>query len=339
MEEQLSPELPPLPACLACYVSEEAMAVRDDLRRFLMRYSGSSYKAYSSAISHWIEHRTEGRLFKDHSLLHVKRTDAEHYIRLLAESDGMDDGFGNKKKASKSIKAYHSILRTFYQFLIDAGSVSGPNPFAFKVKLQENRKREYECIPDEDVIKILMSFDVSNKAGRRDRAVISSLLYMGMRCSEPCGIAIGDLYEHGGLLKIRIRRQKNKKRSELPIPDGAREALLAVWQDRIDMGAKDSEPLFVHYHAKTTRPLSPKYIYRLFLEAQERAKLRKRYTPHSARATAITKLLELGYDPIQVMAFSRHSSVAMVLIYDKRRLADRDHPGLKVEYATGKKAS
>ena len=56
------------------------------------------------------------------------------------------------------------------------------------------------------------------------------------------------------------------------------------------------------------------------------------YSPHSARATGITKMLEQGIPHRQVQEFSRHSSVRMVELYDKRRIQIDHNPAKVLEY-------
>jgi integrase len=55
-------------------------------------------------------------------------------------------------------------------------------------------------------------------------------------------------------------------------------------------------------------------------------------SPHSARATAITKLLADGLPHRLVQEFSRHSSIQMVELYDKRRVGVEDNPGAKLKF-------
>jgi integrase len=58
-------------------------------------------------------------------------------------------------------------------------------------------------------------------------------------------------------------------------------------------------------------------------------------TPHSARATAITKLLSDGVPHRVVQEFSRHASIQMVEWYDKRRFDVEQSPAKGLVY--GKK--
>ena len=55
-------------------------------------------------------------------------------------------------------------------------------------------------------------------------------------------------------------------------------------------------------------------------------------SPHSARATAITKLLSDGFSHREVQEFSRHASIQMVEVYDKRRISIDDNPASDLDY-------
>lgn len=54
--------------------------------------------------------------------------------------------------------------------------------------------------------------------------------------------------------------------------------------------------------------------------------------PHSARSTSATYLKSLGYQDRDVARFLRHSSTAMVQVYDKRRLGIEENPGKTLKY-------
>jgi integrase len=73
-------------------------------------------------------------------------------------------------------------------------------------------------------------------------------------------------------------------------------------------------------------------LYRLFKHYCEKAGATQFLTPHSARATAITKLLADGIPHREVQEFSRHSSIQMVELYDKRRLTVEENPGKELDY-------
>ena len=84
--------------------------------------------------------------------------------------------------------------------------------------------------------------------------------------------------------------------------------------------------------AATNRPLSTSGLYSLFTQYCRLAGASKYITPHSARATAITKLLADGIPHRQVQEFSRHSSVQMVEVYDKRRIGVEENPAKDLDF-------
>jgi integrase len=120
------------------------------------------------------------------------------------------------------------------------------------------------------------------------------------------------------------------------LPAWAARAVTKLVEARVQQGARSGDYLFISFRGRggrvpTDRPISPDGIYQLF----------KRYcaavgaehaSPHSARATAITKLLADGVSFREVQEFSRHSSVQMVEVYDKRRIAVDENPGRTLDY-------
>lgn len=68
-------------------------------------------------------------------------------------------------------------------------------------------------------------------------------------------------------------------------------------------------------------PLSDSAVYLIFRQWMSRIGLDETYTPHAARKTAITLLLERGKSHRTVQKFSRHNSIEMVAYYDGLRHA------------------
>ncbi|MCS6894414.1 MAG: site-specific integrase, partial [Deltaproteobacteria bacterium] len=130
---------------------------------------------------------------------------------------------------------------------------------------------------------------------------------------------------------------KSGKDYELPLNDFVKNYLTFWLKVRQDYGIK-SPYLFPSAKGRakrkfdTSRPVAALTVWRLFKSACIKAGLGSNYSPHSARATSITRLLAEGYDFRSVQAFSRHSSIAMVELYDKRRLTIEQNPALKLKF-------
>ena len=84
--------------------------------------------------------------------------------------------------------------------------------------------------------------------------------------------------------------------------------------------------------ANSQKPISDTGVYLLFKHYCQVVGAGTHATPHSARATAITKLLADGIPHRQVQEFSRHASIQMVEWYDKRRFSVDENAGVGLEY-------
>ena len=112
---------------------------------------------------------------------------------------------------------------------------------------------------------------------------------------------------------------------------------MSLIESRKREGAYPGDYVFVSYRGpagriQTDLPLSCSGLYKLFKGYCMRAGAGRFATPHSARATAITKLLSDGLNHREVQEFSRHASVQMVEVYDKRRLGVDQNPAKTLKY-------
>jgi integrase len=100
----------------------------------------------------------------------------------------------------------------------------------------------------------------------------------------------------------------------------------------------EDDPLFVGLgssgRSPKKTPLRDPTIYRIFKEYAAKVGLPPDMAPHSARATAITKLLSDGMSYREVQEFSRHSSIQMVEHYDKRTWAIDKSPSKSLRFGS-----
>lgn len=218
-------------------------------------------------------------------------------------------------------------LRRMYQVLEAHGFITKnpmrpellplPNP-------QGGKKRETEMLPFDAVPKLLAAVNDTPRP-IRDRAIIALLFGGGLRRAELCKLTLADVARtKGGTTYLVLRKTKDGADALQALPDWAARYAWELVADRKSQGAEKDSPLFVTYAGRggcrpTSRAMPDCAVYHLFRQACERIGLGPHYTPHSARATAITKLLSDGMPHREVQEFSRHKSVAMVELYDKRR--------------------
>ena len=82
----------------------------------------------------------------------------------------------------------------------------------------------------------------------------------------------------------------------------------------------------------TNKPLNPRTINEILETYAKKCDFNVRVSPHSARATFISELLELGVDIYTVAREVHHSSVKTTQEYDKRRRRLLDSPVTKLRY-------
>lgn len=219
-------------------------------------------------------------------------------------------------------------LRKLYEVLIAHEVYPRANPFGpHSMKVPDpkgGRKRETEMLNFEDVPLVLEAIEDSPRA-TRDRAILAVLFGGGLRRSEVAKLLLDDVgITPAGTTYLKLRSTKDGRDHMQALPDWAAAAVKELRHEREAQGACPADYLFCRWTGRggmiaTHEPLGEQSVYNVFKNACAQAGLGPQYTPHSARATAITKLLADGTPHREVQEFSRHKSVQMVEWYDKRR--------------------
>ena len=174
--------------------------------------------------------------------------------------------------------------------------------------------------------------------GQRDRAILATLLYHGLRREELCRLKVRDLQQREGILHFRIEGKGGKIRF---LPVAAKAArLMQAYLDAAGHGHDWPGPLFrpVKNNATGTlnKPLNPTSIYqdvvRRYGEQVGINTAVRGFCVHSLRATAATNALLHGADIAKVQEWLGHANVATTRLYDKRNHRPEDSPTFRVEY-------
>lgn len=255
-----------------------------------------------------------------------------------SKKDGLD-----ATQSNATIHKKFAALRRIYRVLVASNLGITENPFeADKVPpppKEAGRKRPTQMIDFELVMEIVCAPPADTAKGRRDRAILATLFGAGLRRGELVALRLGDVKRTpSGTTYLYLRHTKAKKDAEQALPTWAAEHLWELIAERKRNGANDADYLFVGFSGKggtavTTKPMSDTGVYLLFKQYCMAAGAGSHATPHSARATAITKLLADGIPHREVQEFSRHSSIQMVEWYDKRRFGVEDSPAKGLSYS------
>ncbi len=282
----------------------------------------------------WLQKRPGQNI---HSVKQAETTEVSKSNQKISR-DGYQSTLSNA-----TISKHFAALRRIYRMLMSYDFGIERNPFdperIGKIASSAGQKRPTEMIPFDKVQEIVNSPDTQTPKGIRDRAILALLFGGGLRRSEVVKLRIGDIkHTQKNIPYLHLRATKAGKDAYQSLPDWAISHLQALIDIRLAEKAQPQDFLFISYRGKggntpTIHPLSDNGLYRLFKSYCKIAGVKDRVSPHSARATAITRLLEHGIPHRDVQEFSRHSSVQMVEVYDKRRAGIEQNPARKLDYS------
>lgn len=174
--------------------------------------------------------------------------------------------------------------------------------------------------------------------GKRDRAILATLLYHGLRREELCRLKVKDLHQREGVPHFRIEGKGDKVRF-IPVALKALR-LIREYLEAAGHGADPADPLFRPVKNNVTgtldKPLHPGSVYEDIVKRYAR-QLGITVDVHgfcvySLRATAATNALLHQADIAKVQEWLGHANVSTTRMYDKRKSRPEDSPTFKVEY-------
>jgi integrase/recombinase XerC len=169
--------------------------------------------------------------------------------------------------------------------------------------------------------------EVKVRGNQRDEAIISVLLYTGLRVGELVALKLDDvtLSERKGVIQVRAEVAKGGKERAVPIPKRAREALQAY----IDVRPSENDgPLFIGRQG----PLSAEGVAAVVRKYAAWSRL-ENVTPHVLRHSFAYSYLENNNNDLVALAdILGHSDLNTTRIYTKRRLSDLQEGAERVKF-------
>ena len=168
---------------------------------------------------------------------------------------------------------------------------------------------------------------------KRDRAILSTLLFHALRREELCKLKVRDFrHARKGVPHLKVSGKGGKTRY-LPLHPGTN-GLINDYLDASGHAADDAGALFRPIRNNRTgrleRAITADGVYKLvrFYSAQ----LGFEIGAHALRATAATNALDHQADIAKVQEWLGHANIATTRIYDHRRTRPEDSPTFKVVY-------
>jgi integrase/recombinase XerD len=163
----------------------------------------------------------------------------------------------------------------------------------------------------DQVRRLLASCDSSTPNGRRDVAILTMLVRLGLRAAEVAKLALDDISWRAGEIVVHGKANCNER---LPLPGDVGEAIAAYLHSGRPATA-DGRTIFVRIKAPH-RPLSACGVTQVVAAAARRAGLGQIYA-HRLRHTAATQVLRAGASLPEIGQLLRHRRALTTAIYAK----------------------
>jgi integrase/recombinase XerD len=240
--------------------------------------------------------------------------------------------------ASSSIRRKLSALSALFDYLCEHNAVTGNPVDGVRRPMANGNEGSTPALGDAQVRKLLEAPPEDTLKGLRDRAVLATLLYHGMRREELCRLRVRDIQSRQGVLHFRVKGKRDKVRF-IPVHVTAQrliEQYLASTGHATDTAGPVFRPVTNNRTGKLDRPLDPASVYRNIvvkygLETGISAEVNG-LCVHSLRATAATNALSHEADIAKVQEWLGHANVSTTRLYDRRKTRPEDSPTFRVRY-------
>jgi len=235
-----------------------------------------------------------------------------------------------------SIRRKLAALSSLFDALCEANAITH-NPVKGVARPKEGANEgKTPAVSDDQARRLLNAPPTNTIKGKRDRAILASLLYHGLRREELCGLRVKDLVLRRGIMHFCIHGKGRKIRyiPAHPKAMGLIEEYLEAGGHRGDLNSPLFRPVKNNRGSGLNKPLSTDAVYQNIIRkyAKEAGCDFVGFSPHSLRATAATNALEHGADIAKVQEWLGHANIATTRLYDKRNMRPEDSPTFKVEF-------
>jgi site-specific recombinase XerD len=214
-------------------------------------------------------------------------------------------------------------VRGLFGRLFKAGDIPGnPADPDLVPGLQVSDVSRTEGLSEEEVQAIIATCDGTLR-GLRDRALLMTLFYEGLRRSEASKLRYRDITTKKGLLEVKGAKNNpyDTIRLRLEVRQAIENYLEVLNRDLQRLRTGPDDPVFVSLSRLRSfgKRLAPSSINEIVKLRVKEAKIGRRVTAHSLRHTVTTLALANGVPVQQVQRHLRHKDVATTLRYDRER--------------------
>ena len=238
--------------------------------------------------------------------------------------------------AGASIRRKLAALSSLFEFLCEQNAVTHNPVKGVKRPVVESQEGKTPALSDAAARSLLCSPDSDTLKGKRDRAILSTLLFHALRREELTKLKVKD-YKHlrKGVPHLRVHGKGGKIRY---IPTHVNTmTLIEEYLEAAGHGHVDNGALFrsvSNNAAGSAAALTPGSVYADIVQRYlDKLGIKgENMGPHVMRATAATNALDNGADIAKVQEWLGHANISTTRVYDRRRSRPEDSPTFWVAY-------
>jgi integrase/recombinase XerD len=243
-----------------------------------------------------------------------------------------------RELAAPTIRRKLSALSSLFEYLCEKNAVAGNPVDGVKRPMVNSNEGSTPALSDAQARRLLEAPPEDTLKGVRDRAIIATLLYHGMRREELCSLKVKDVQSRQGVIHFKVKGKRGKIRF---VPAHAQaQRLIESYLLLAGHGGDHDGPLFRPVRNNRTgeldRPLNANSLYRNVVRKYgQETGLNIEVNGlcvHSMRATAVTNALSHEADIAKVQEWLGHANVSTTRLYDRRKTRPEDSPTFRVRY-------
>lgn len=276
--------------------------------RFERKLSNNTYKSYRYNLIKISD------FFKNKKIIALKDDEIREFLYQLDET-------------SKSKSHYLTVLKTFYNYMIDLNRIT-KNP-CDSIKNPKIEKSLPKFLT-EDEVNSLLDITLREPKDYRNKAMLELLYATGMRVSELLDLKLSNYYEEDACVKVM---GKGSKERFIPIGDITIKYLNLYIKEyrKYILKTKSSEYLFVNYSGNR---MSRQGFTKILKDISNKSKIKKDISPHILRHSFATHLLNNGANLRVIQELLGHENISTTEIYShisKEKILNdyKNHPHYK----------
>jgi site-specific recombinase XerD len=243
------------------------------------------------------------------------------------------DELAQRALGGATIRHRLASLASLFEYLCEKNAVTHNPVKGVERPRSETGEGKTPALGDHQARELLDAPPGDSIKSKRDRAILSTLLFHALRRQELCTLKVRDFrHARKGVPHLKVSGKGGKTRY-LPLHPGTN-GLINDYLDAAGHGVDENGTLFRPVRANRTgrleRAITADGVYRIVRGYS--GLLGFEIGAHALRATAATNALDHQADIAKVQEWLGHANISTTRIYDHRRTRPEDSPTFKVAY-------